>query len=575
MREHAIRLLELIEGEKLDEIIRSFTDATGVAAIIADPDGKPITRPHNFTALCSRYCRSTQKGRLRCQESDRYGGRESVRRRQRFIYRCLNAGLIDCAAPVIVEGRHLATILCGQVLTTPMDESQAAGRAREIGVTDTGGYLAALKEVPFMDPDRLRAVVKHMEVITQTISELVLQNQRLRKESEHYLDRLVNSVSDCIVSTDADAVITTINEAGLRMFGCREADIIGKSILSLIPDPLFEKNHHRYFAEARTGNARIETSVVGMTGASIPVQMSLSGISDTDRNNAGYVAVLRDITEEKNIERMKEDLMGMMTHDMENPVLSIRKALKLLVAGALGEMTPQQREIMRLAQATSDQLFGMVNDFLDIYRNENGHFLLHKQPIDVNHILETGIRRLNLFAREKRLTVRFDPKLPEDTRIYGDKNRLIRTGVNILENAVKYSPEGGEIRVSARRVTAAGDGLESLGGPYIAPVNGARWVLVTVSDQGPGIPSSYHRTIFDKFFTIQSKDETKRKGTGLGLTFCKLAVERHGGYIWLEPPAENENSTTSGCRFHFILPAEPADASEPAASKHAMTNGID
>src|SRR4030067_810257 len=199
-----LQLLDLVNKEKLERILRVFTEVTGVASIIANVNGHPITKPLNFTPFCLNSCRSTDRGKRKCHESDRHGGLESARSRKPYIYNCLNAGLIDCAAPVIVAGYHLAQFLGGQVLEEPIAAEAAIERAKAIGIKDREDYLQALEKVPLMTRERLLAVVNLMSEITQTISELALQKDQLHKHSQHYLSRLINSVSDCILSTNAD-----------------------------------------------------------------------------------------------------------------------------------------------------------------------------------------------------------------------------------------------------------------------------------------------------------------------------------------------------------------------------------
>jgi len=116
MVQKKIHLLDLIEKEVLEEIVRDFTRATSVASVLVDPDGQPITREHNFCGLCRDFCRSTPEGRARCYASDRFGGEEAKKGGKPFIYKCLNAGLMDSATPIIVEGYHVATLVMGQVL---------------------------------------------------------------------------------------------------------------------------------------------------------------------------------------------------------------------------------------------------------------------------------------------------------------------------------------------------------------------------------------------------------------------------------------------------------------------------
>jgi ligand-binding sensor protein len=134
-------LLDLIDKDKLEEFLEIFTEVTGVASIITEVNGYPITKPHNFRGLCGKYNRSTAEGIHKCYESDCYGGRETARLKKSLIYECLNAGLLDACAPIMVEGCHMASILCGQVLEKPIKTEVAVQRARSIGITDIEGYL--------------------------------------------------------------------------------------------------------------------------------------------------------------------------------------------------------------------------------------------------------------------------------------------------------------------------------------------------------------------------------------------------------------------------------------------------
>ena len=273
-----------------------------------------------------------------------------------MIYKCLNAGLLDSAAPVIVEGYHLANVLCGQVLEEPVETDVSIQRAHAIGITDIEGYLEAFKKITIMSRERLRSIVNLMEVITQTVSEQALKKHLSYKQSQHYLRKLINSVSDCIISTDSDANISMINEAGASMFGLIEEKLMGQSIFSLFSDTTAISAFQKQIANWQKEKDRIELTAVDVNRRTFPVQMSLSKITAKKVKDSGYVAVLRDIAEEKKAERMKEDLIGMLTHDMGNPVLSIQKAMQLLVDETLGRLNENQAEVIRLALGTSHQL---------------------------------------------------------------------------------------------------------------------------------------------------------------------------------------------------------------------------
>ncbi len=558
-----LQLLDLVNKEKLERIIQVFTEVTGVASIIANVNGHPIGKPHNFTPFCLNYCRSTDNGRARCQESDRHGGLESARSKKPYIYNCLNGGLIDCAVPVIVEGYHLATILAGQVLERPIADEVALEKAEAIGITDTAGYLKELAKVPLMTRERLLTVVNLMSELTQTISELALQKYLLHKHSQHYLSRLIDSVSDCIVSTNADNRITIVNQPGAKMFGYEAEQLVGESVRKLFADDDTKVTFWRNADSRLSFNRRGELTATCADGRTFPVQVSLSAINDADEQNSGHVMVIRDVSEEKKLERMKEDLVGMITHDMRNPVLSLQKVLKLVVDGTLGPLNSKQKNVMELAVATCHQLFGMVSDILDIYRNESGKFVLYCTPVRIDQIVLDSINQLDLFAKEKRISIEFRQP-PAPLKVLGDQKRLVRTLVNLLENAIKYGPESSVVHVEAGMLNGdrgypAGCGTVAQGAS--ASQMKQDFVMLTFTDTGLGIPAEYHQCIFDKYFTIRSDKQTRGDGVGLGLAFCKQVVEAHGGNIWVESPVScDAESSRRGCRFHLTLPVDSVDS---------------
>ena len=555
-----IQLLDLIDKGKLNRLLEVFTGVTGVASIIAHPDGTPITEPHNFTHFCSNFCRSTPLGRSLCHKSDRHGGIVSARTGKPHIYNCLNAGLIDCAATVIVEQYHLGTILCGQVLEKPMVPEVSALRALRIGIADVDSYLAELEHIPIMSRKRLLAIVKLMSEITQTISELALQKYLSHKDSQRYLNRLINSVSDCIISTNEYSTISMVNEAGARMFGQETSELLHQPILDLFADAASKKTYVENVDMAPANNWRAEMTARKANGQAFPVQVSMSKVCTIDKDNSGYVGVIRDISEEKRIERMKDDLIGMITHDMRNPVLSIQKAVQLLVNGPLGPLNERQLEVLRLVLATSHQLYGMASDLLDIYREENGQFLLHRSSIDLRDVIEESIHHLKFMARDKKISIRFGP-YEDPIHVWGDPNRLLRTLGNLLDNAIKHSLDRGTIRIDVHRLNGSAQPPLTFKIPdeFAGCVSsGALYCVTSVSDEGIGIPKKYHSSIFDKFFSIKSSDHNGRKGIGLGLSFCKQVIEAHDGFIWLDSPISKDRyGKHNGCRFSFGVPCQP------------------
>ena len=553
-----IHLLDLIEKEKLNELLHAFTKVTGIASFIVDPDGQPISDQHSWTILCSDYCRSTEEGRRRCYESDRYGGEISAKIKKRFIYPCLNAGLIDCTSPIIVGKYHIATFMCGQVLYKPIDENLAIQHARDIGISDIEGYLKALKKIPIIHRKRLDNIVNFMEVVTRTISELAFSKYVSSKQSRRYLDNLINRVSDCIISIDGNGRISMVNEAFSRIIGCGKEKIIGQHFSKYLSDNASMETYEKNLELAnRKGHGRASLNIVNAVNQEIPVQVVITDISDEDKQ-ISYVAVLRDITEEIRIAQLKEDLIGMMTHDLGNPILSVQRAMQLLASGLLGPLRQGQKEIVGLTIGTCRQLYGMVMDFLDIYRHENGRFVLHKHMLDMRDQVQESIKQVKLLGDEKGVSIRYDsPSIP--MCLMGDQVRLLRICLNVLGNAIKYSPEQDEITVHTMLVTKDDEVMRKAthrgkGSHSHTPEPGRRYVLTEISDHGPGIEEEFQEAIFNKFFSLKDRNSGKRGGVGLGLAFCKLAVEAHKGFIWVESPIYIDE--ICGFRLYFALPAE-------------------
>jgi signal transduction histidine kinase len=212
---------------------------------------------------------------------------------------------------------------------------------------------------------------------------------------------------------------------------------------------------------------------------------------------------------------------------------------------------------MGLAHQTGNQLYGMVTDFLDTYRHENGQFLLRRIEFDILQMVRESIARIELFARDKTLKIQFNSSV-EHFRVTADHNRLSRVCVNLLENAIKYSPENGTIKIDLSVIDANDAALDEKWVPEIQQKKRApetSYLMLCISDEGLGIAESDQRFVFDKFFTTHFKDGQGRKGFGLGLTFCKLVMEAHGGQIGVMSPLyEDKVFKRRGCRFSFTLP---------------------
>ncbi len=225
--------------------------------------------------------------------------------------------------------------------------------------------------------------------------------------------------------------------------------------------------------------------------------------------------------------QLREDLTNLIIHDMKNPLAQTQGALQLLQRDNSG-MTEKNRRYLSWIMQSTDRLFSMVNDLLDVSRMEGGELSLERGPISINRIIRDNLEKISAppYNHARTISIKLDESLPP---VVGDRNILDRVVGNLLSNAAKYTPKDGEIWVETSQ-----DFPEEL--------------RVTVADNGSGISEEYHEKIFDKFFQAQAKREHQRISHGLGLTFCKLAVEAHGGRIWVE------SQEGKGSKFNFTIP---------------------
>jgi len=236
-----------------------------------------------------------------------------------------------------------------------------------------------------------------------------------------------------------------------------------------------------------------------------------------------YQRVVKQLEDLKALEVMKDHLLQFIVHDLKNPLTSVALYLEMLKSGR----AKPEGGALDDARRSCRTLMNMIGDLLDIGKLEEGRLLLRKEPVDLEEIVRENVAELSLVAEdeEKRLLIECEGPLPPLT---ADRDLLYRVMGNLLSNAIRHSYSGGEIRV---RIHQPSQDL----------------LQVDVIDQGEGIPRAEQGKIFEKFWQVAS-GSARRGGLGLGLTFCKMAVEAHGGRIWVE------SEPGKGSTFSFILP---------------------
>ncbi len=419
-----------------------------------------------------------------------------------------------------------------QVMVFPLVSSQPEqGRKQRLGMVLM--HLPLSRVVQDEDLQLMRTVVAQ-----GTIS---LQNAILFQDVSQGRDQMaavLNSVGEGILMIAADGRIVLANEFIQTITGYPR-DFLMNSRLADLPENALRGLGYTP-AEAQLliqnlsqGKAPESPRATHQMGEKI-LERSTSPVWGQNERLSGWLIVIRDVTEEHQVAQARELITGTLVHDLRSPVGSVISALAVI-----DEILPEAvkddvvRQALRVARHGSDRVLGMINTLLDISRMQSGHIELILTTFNL-HTLVAGI--LDEFvpqANEYGLILRNE--VPRDLpAVYADQNKITRVLANLVDNALKFTPAGGQVVVLAG-IHSTGDDSEE--------------VTVQVCDTGPGIPAEYRERIFDRFTQVPGM-VGRRRGSGLGLTFCRMAVEAHGGQIRVE----NRPAPETGSIFTITLP---------------------
>ena len=249
----------------------------------------------------------------------------------------------------------------------------------------------------------------------------------------------------------------------------------------------------------------------------------------------------------RELERVRDDLMKMIVHDLKTPLTSVLATLEMLADGDFGLVTIPQKTAIGEVESKSEDLLALIDDILEVARIEETNITLALAPMAPGALLAEMVHEWGHRFQQEKTTV--SVSVADDAPVFtGDKGLIKRVFSNLIQNAVTHSSSPVHLELHARR---AGHG-----------------VLFTVSDNGPGIPPEYHEVIFRKFGQVEMPRTPRTRSSGLGLTFCKLVVERHRGRIWVKS-AEGKGSS-----FYIELPVDPAAMeTQPAGAQQTAATG--
>ena len=336
------------------------------------------------------------------------------------------------------------------------------------------------------------------------------------------------SAQDAMLILTPDGTIESLNPAASRMYGYAPEEMLGQNVALLFEDPPKPREVTAFLQSLRPGRDAHTREFGGRRrdGSTFPTEVATSPVSLA--SGSCFLSMIRDISERKQVERMKDEFVSTVSHELRTPLTSIAGSLGLLVGGAAGALPERADRLVRIAQSNSQRLVRLINDILDIEKMEAGKLKFERKWLDLRSVLEQAVQANRGFAGEHRVELTLEP-VPDHAVVIADEDRLLQVMDNLLSNAAKFAPPGSQVRIV---VAPAGEGWR-----------------ISVADSGPGIPESFRDRIFQKFAQADSSDTRQKGGTGLGLSIVREIVTRLDGSVSFESrPGE-------GTTFHVVLPA--------------------
>jgi len=422
----------------------------------------------------------------------------------------LNASLVAIAITMVVA------ILISRGITKPI-----ADMYEQTEKISEGNYSGSVK---IYGEDELGQLGEAINLLSVKIRDA----QESSESERQRLDSVLRHMSDGVMATDRRGRIVIVNDAALDLLNCTEEDVLGESILEVLS---FPKTH-----SFRILLANQEQKIITMNDSVIKCDFSV--IQRDSGFISGLICVLSDITEQEKIEEERRSFVSNVSHELRTPLTSIRSYTEALRDGAWQDKDVAP-EFLSVIQTETNRMIRMISDLLNLSRMDQEKMALEKEFVNMNDLFNHILNRFDQIIKDEAYRTRNYTIIRDFTQtdlwVEVDQDKITQVIDNILNNAIKYSPDGGQITC---RLMETHDSI-----------------LISISDQGMGVPRRAIPKLFDRFYRVDKARSRAMGGTGLGLAISKEVVELHGGKIWVVS-AENEGST-----FFVSLPYVPFEES--------------
>ena len=563
-----IQLFDLNDIQKLQD---QFAEATGVASIITQTDGTPITKPSNFCHLCINIIRKTERGRMNCFKSDALLGKHNPN--GPTIQLCKSGGLWDAGAAITVSGKHIANWLIGQVRDETQTEEKMAQYAHEIDA-DVEAVLQAFRQVPSMSRKRFEKISQVLFTLSNQLSNQAYNNLQQRKlikkleaadksirASEEKYRRLSENVPAVVYvfekSTDDQYLFSYLSSSVKETMGVNAQ--AGLKDAKLLLDMVHEEDKDEFYDKINNSARNLTPyhdcfrCIVGGETKHIEARSTPERLADGTIRWEGFFVDVTDriqlesqLLQSQKVESIGR-LAGGVAHDLNNLLTPIIGYGELILEDSLRGSAAKESlsEVIKAAKRARD----LVAQLLAFGRRQT----LAVQPIFLNDILGEFEKLLRRTIREDvTITLELKPNLPA---ILADKGQIEQVIMNLSVNAADAMPKGGSLILRSEQKD-----LDNFNGSS-HPLPPGKYVILSVIDSGHGMDEESMKSIFEPFFSTKGN-----MGTGLGLATVYGIVKQHGGHI------EVESTLGKGATFRVYLPATSKNATIEKNNKLAKTD---
>jgi two-component system, OmpR family, phosphate regulon sensor histidine kinase PhoR len=431
----------------------------------------------------------------------------------------------------------------GVVMMTAHGSEDIAVEAMKKGAID---YIAK----PFSTDDLVKKVERAIHFHRTRLENLRLSRQL--DEERQKMEAILQGMADILIAVDCEGRIMIVNRRAEVVFGKTRAELLGMRAAEILVTDIARERMPCAIVLQTSAPCLDVAFTLRLQETTIPVLSSATPLFSGDGRLVGCVEIIRDISTLKALEQEREDFVSMLSHDLKSPITAIVGSLDLVREGRLGPINGEQREYLESANESCSEMVDMIDTLLDIHRFDAGKMVLAFKPEEPELLVQKIVTRfrpvakradLNLFATVK------EPLPPLPT----DRAKFFRLLSNLLINALKFTPAGGEIEIAAELVTASAELQKRIPEVVYAarrlPGKG-RFLQLSVRDTGVGIPQESLMNIFDRFVQARNRRMGKTAGSGLGLTFCRKVMDAQHGYIWAE------SVVGKGSTFFLLFPLD-------------------